>query len=101
MTTFARNELPSDIVTVEQLIVWGGGVLTTVNGTKAIVERTNSYPEFVAQWNTFQSPSDGLRHLVRANVQLNPDVAANKTKKFWMFANELTVGAVPSIFTSN
>jgi hypothetical protein len=101
MTTFSSANLPSNITTVEQLAFWCNLVLTVSNGTKSIVERVNSYPEAISQYNVFQSPNDGLRILSRLNIPLDPAVAADKTKKMWMFANEMTAGTIPAIYTSN
>jgi hypothetical protein len=99
MTTFATSQLPSGIITVEQVHLWSTLVLTSVNGTKAIIEATNSYPEEMSQWNMFRSPNDGLRTLCRVNLQIDPLVASDKTKKMWLFANELTTGTIPTTFT--
>jgi hypothetical protein len=99
MTTFAVSQLPSGIVTVEHVHLWSTLVLTAVNGSKAIIEATNSYPEELSQWNTFKSPNDGLRTLCRVNLSLDPLVASDRSKKMWLFANELTTGTIPTSFT--
>lgn len=96
MTTFTA--LPSGIITVEQVHLWSDLVLTAVNGSKAIIESTNAYPEEVAQWNLFKSPNDGLRTLCRVNIPMDPLMASDRTKKMWMFANELTIGSVPATY---
>jgi hypothetical protein len=101
MTTFTKAELPSTIATVEQLVVWGTMVLTAANGTKKLVEATNTYPVPVAEWNTFQSPADGLRQLCRVNIQMDEAVGADNSKKFWMFAKELTGGNIGAVYTTN
>lgn len=96
MTTFTA--LPSGILTVEQVNLWSVLVLQSVNGSKALIEQTNAYPEEVAYWNMFKSPNDGLRTLGRINLPMDPLLASDRTKKMWMFANELTIGAVPATY---
>jgi hypothetical protein len=51
--------------------------------------------------NVVQSPNDGLRHLCRINVPMDPAFAADKTKKYWRFATEMTVGTIPAVYTAN
>jgi hypothetical protein len=99
MTTFSKAELPSSIVTVEQLAIWVDSVMTAVNGTKAIVEAQNTVPELVAQYNLFQSPNDGMRQLVRLNIPMDPNLFLDNTKKYWMHAKEITVGNIPAGFS--
>jgi hypothetical protein len=101
MTTLAIAQIPSEINTVEQLALWVDLVLTAVNGNKAVVEADNTIPERIAQMNVFQSPNDGLRHLCRINVPMDPAFAADKTKKYWRFATEMTVGTIPAVYTAN
>lgn len=101
MTTFTKAELPSGIVTVEQLAIWTNSVLVAVNGNKAIVEALNTVPELIAQYNVYQTPNDGLRQLSRLNVPMDPAVFVDNTKKYWLHAKEMTVGAIPSVFTTN
>jgi hypothetical protein len=101
MTTFTKAELPSGIVTVEQLMVWGDSVLVAVNGNKAVVEAQNTVPEFVAQYNVYQTPNDGMRHLVRVNVPMDPALFVDNTKKYWLHAKEMTVGSIPTVYTTN
>lgn len=101
MTTFTKAELPSGIVTVEQLAIWVNTVLVSVNGNKAVVEAQNTVPELVAQYNVYQTPNDGLRQLVRVNVPMDPAVFVDNTKKYWLHAKEMTVGSIPTIYTTN
>jgi hypothetical protein len=101
MTTFATSQIPSEINTVEQLALWVNLVLVAVNANKAVVEADNTLPERIAQVNLFQSPNDGLRHLARINVPMDPAFAADKTKKYWRFATEMTVGTIPTVYTTN
>jgi hypothetical protein len=101
MTTFTKAELPSGIVTVEQLAIWVDSVLVAVNGNKAVVEAQNTVPELVAQYNVYQTPNDGVRQLVRLNVPMDPALFVDNTKKYWLHAKEMTVGSIPTVYTTN
>jgi hypothetical protein len=101
MTTFSKAELPSNIVTVEQLAIWVNNVLVAVNGNKAVVEAQNTVPELVAQYNVYQTPNDGVRQLVRLNIPMDPALFVNNTKRYWLHAKEMTVGSIPAEFTAN
>ena len=101
MTTLALAQIPSDINTVEQLALWCDLVLTAVNGQSASIEAPNTVPEPIAQYNVFTAPNDGLRILSRLNIPLDPAVAADRTKKFWRFAKEMSTGTVPASYTAN
>lgn len=101
MTTFSKAELPSGIVTLEQLAIWLDNVMVAVNGNKAVVEAQNTVPELIAQYNVYQTPNDGLRQLVRLNVPMDPAVFVDNSKKYWLHAKEMTVGTIPAYFTTN
>jgi hypothetical protein len=101
MTTLALTQIPSSITTLEQLHVWSGLALRAANGPKTSVENEGFLPERVAQCPIIETPNDGIRMLTRVCVQFDPAFSSDKTKKLWLFANELTVGTMPTSFTSN
>jgi hypothetical protein len=102
MTTLTLSQIPANINTLEKLHLWSGLALRALNGGNAIVEANGLLPEPVAQAPTIETPNNGVRHVVRVNIGLDPAYASDRTKKLWEFALELTGGALPAgNFTSN
>lgn len=102
MTTLTLNQIPSNINTLEKLALWTALTLRALNGGNAIVEANGLLPEPVAQCPVIETQSNGVRHIVRLNIGLDPAYASDKTKKLWEFAEELTGGALPTgNWTSN
>lgn len=95
------SQIPSNINTLEKLHVWSGLALRALNGARSVVEAEGLLPERVAQIPLIETPNDGIRFIVRANIQLDPAYASDKTKKLWEFANEITTGSLPTAFTTN
>lgn len=92
--------MPAGMTTVEQVHAWTTMVLREVNGPKSVVETSGFLPEPVAQAPTIESPSDGVRLICRVNLQIDPAYASDRTKKYFMFAKELTVGTIPTQLTT-
>ena len=102
MTTLTLSQIPSNINTLEKLALWTALTLRALNGGNAIVEANGLLPEPVAQCPVIETQNNGVRHIVRLNIGLNPNYASDKTKKLWEFAEELTGGALPTgNWTSN
>jgi hypothetical protein len=101
MTTLTTAQIPTNINTLEKLHLWSGLTLRAINGSKAVVENEGFLPERLVQVPFIESPNDGVRSVVRVNIQLDPAYASDKTKKLWEFANELTGGSMPPAYTSN
>lgn len=102
MTTLTLSQIPSNINTLEKLHLWSGLALRALNSANAVVEANGLLPELVAQCPTIETPNNGVRHVVRVNIELDSAYASDKTKKLWEFAKELTGGALPAgNWTSN
>lgn len=101
MTTLALSQIPSNINTLEKLHAWSTFALRAVNGPKSVVEAEGFLPERVAQAPLTETPNDGIRLGARVSIQFDPAGFSDKSKKLWEFANELTIGSMPTTFTSN
>jgi len=95
------TQIPSQIVTLEQLGSWVGASLAYLNPATTAIEGPG-YTERVAQSSIFYISADNRwRQLIRISLPVSADFQAGGTQKQWMFAQTLTNNAMPTIFTSN
>jgi hypothetical protein len=90
MTALVVNtDVPSDIVTLEQLSVWCHACLANLNSNINATEGEN-YSVRAAQSGTYYIPStDVTRHVGRISVELGPDYIVGGRKP-WLYAKELS-----------
>ncbi len=94
------TDVPSDINTLERHIAWAGYSLAFVNPTLGVLE-TADRAEMVAQAAIFRAADNTYRLLVRACIPIDPAFMSDRTKKAWMFAQEVSNVALPAAFKAN
>lgn len=99
MVTFTTADLPSNIVTVEEVNAWSSLVLAKTAGTILIQEIAGAPPELAASSNPFQILAEASdyhhRLLSRTTLRMFPDWYS---RKLWKAVQELTTGTVPAEF---
>jgi hypothetical protein len=94
------TDIPSAIVTVEQLAVWCGNVLATLNSNLNAVEGEN-YSQRAAQSGKFYiATSDKTRHIGRQSIELGPDHLIGGSKP-WAYALELSTKPLTAAMKAN
>jgi len=94
------TEIPSEIATLEQLVMWG---ISTLNNTNAAIKAVEGqgYEEQAAQAGIFHVPASGkTRFLGRVSLEVDPNYLGGGQKP-WKFAQELSVTAINPIFKTN
>lgn len=97
LSTLSQN---LNIATVEQLHVYTGMLLNRMNPSLRVLE-TQDGSVFAAEFNIFTIADGSQRVITRTSLEIDPTYSSDKTKKLWMFVNELTNTQVPSAFLSN
>ncbi len=83
------TDIPSNIVTLEQLNVWSTRCLANLNSSISAVEGEN-YVQRAAQSGVFYIASnDKFRHVGRTSVEMSPDHLTGGSKD-WMYAQEIS-----------
>lgn len=94
------TQIPSNIVTVEQLSVWCSNVLFNLNSNVFAAEGVN-YVQNVAQAGTYYiASSDTTRHVGRQSIELDPAYAIGGLKP-WMYAKEISTKALSPSMVAN
>jgi hypothetical protein len=94
------TDIPSQIVTLEQLAAWAGLALTNVNPSLTAIEG-QGYTERCCQANPYFIAADNKHRLIiRQSIVLSSDYLSGG-RKLWLFAQELSTTAVPAIFKTN
>lgn len=103
MTTInvGTGDIPSNINTLERLILWGGLLASTINPTLSANEVPNAAGERMFQFGIFTDASNVERALVRASIPIDSAYRSDNSKKLWMFANEASNIVVPASYKSN
>lgn len=102
MTTInIATDVPSQINTLERLVMWSLLALRACNPTLRVIEIENTQGELVAQTSIFQANDGSLRFFCRGSIPIDPDYAADTTKKLWQNAQELSNTALPAAFKIN
>lgn len=100
MSTLILSKIPTEINTLEKLLLWSAFALQKCNPTKTIVEQANTDPINVATVNIFRADDQSLRALVRINLPLASDYAEN-TDPMWVSAQELSNTDIPLSYLDN
>ncbi len=83
------TDIPSNIVTLEQLNMWSARCLANLNSNVDAIEGQN-YSQRAAQSGTFYiAATDKFQHVGRVSVQLSTDHLTGSLKD-WMYAQELS-----------
>jgi len=91
------SDIPTNINTLERLIVWGGLALRRVNPVASVLETPGAFAEPVAQTVLLKADDNTIRLVVRASIEIDP-AYAESTLKFWMHARELSNTVLPAAF---
>lgn len=100
MTAFNKDQIPTNINTLERLALWTGLALARINPTLAALEAENASPEKVAQVLFFRAADNNLRCIVRLSIVVDPTYDV-QTRKFWENAQELSNVTLPAGFNAN
>lgn len=95
----AGGDIPSQINTVEKLIVWAGSLYGRLNPTLQITEAENVNAK-IATWTIFPGFDGNYYFQCRLTVKISSDYASNPAK-FWQNAQELTETVIPIGFKEN
>lgn len=94
------TDIPSQIVTVEQLVIWAGNVLANLNSNVNAVEGEN-YSQRAAQSGKFYIATvDKNRHIGRQSIELSPDHLIGGAKP-WAYALEISQKPLTTAMKSN
>ena len=100
MTTFTRDDVPSNIDTLEKLQVWLGYALVRCNPTAKMLESPQDDPVRVCEVVTIRDDSGIYRAVVRVAVPL-ADNYAEAVTKIWESAVKIDDVPLPSAFKTN
>lgn len=101
MTTInLTSQVPTNIDLLERHLAWSALALDFLNPTIAVLE-TPDRAEKCAQTSIFQAADNTYRLLIRATLPLNNSYVNDRSKKLWMFVEELNNVALPTGFTTN
>jgi hypothetical protein len=94
------TDIPSSIVTLEQLNMWSARCLANLNSNVNAVEGEN-YSQRAAQSGTFYiAATDKFRHVARTSVELSPDHLTGPLKD-WMYAQEISPKPLTAAMKAN
>jgi hypothetical protein len=94
------TDIPSNIVTLEQLSVWCSKCLWQLNPALNATEGEN-YSVRAAQSGEFYiAATNKTRHVGRQSIELAPEAATGPLKD-WMYAQELSTTALTAAMKSN
>ena len=94
------TDIPSNISTLEQLIMWGISTLNNTNPTIKAVEG-QGYEEQAAQAGIFHVPASGkTRFLGRVSLEMDANYLGGGQKP-WKFTQELSQTVINATFKTN
>lgn len=95
----AGGDIPSQIDTVEKLVIWTGTLYSRLNPSLRVAEAENVNSN-VASWTIFPGFDGNFYFQCRLTVKISSDYATNPAK-FWQNAQELTETVIPLGFKQN
>lgn len=96
-----REQIPSDISTVEQAIVWLFLLLDEQARGMTIKEDAGIVPTPVSQVQIVTVADNTTRIISRVSIELQEDWAVNRSVKLWRRVKEVVTTSIPSHFTTN
>ena len=94
MSSLLLNQIPTNINTLERLLLWAAFACQKVNPTKTIVEQSNTDPINVATVSIFRADDQTLRALVRINLPIDTNYAES-ADPMWVSALEISNTDIP------
>jgi hypothetical protein len=98
---FTKEQLPSDIDTVEQVFVWASLLLDNQAGTIDVKEDDAAIPSPAVQVAIIRMADDTKRIIGRCALQLNPNYAQDNSVKLWKHVLPIVNTTTPVSFTTN
>jgi hypothetical protein len=83
------TDIPSQIVTLEQLVVWAGNCLANLNSTVTAVEGVNYAQNAAQSGNFYIASTDTTRHIARQSIGMDAAHLIGGSKP-WIYAQELS-----------
>lgn len=96
-----REQIPSDISTVEQAIVWLFLLLDEQARGMTIKEDAGIVPTPVSQVQIVTVADNTTRIISRVSIELQEDWSVNRSVKLWRRVKEVVTTSIPSHFTTN
>lgn len=96
-----KEQIPSDISTVEELFTWCVLLLDNQAGTIDVKEDDAAIPSPAIQAAILRMADDTKRFIGRCALQLNPNYAQDNSVKLWKHALPIVNTTVPVSFTTN
>lgn len=95
MTLITKANIPANITTLEQLAVWSGLALSSINPQALALEGVG-IQERACQSNFFYIPAaDKDRILIRLSIELSPEYKSGG-QKIWTYAESLSDVELPA-----
>jgi hypothetical protein len=94
------TDIPSQIVTVEQLALWAGNVLANLNSNVNATEGENYSQRAAQSGNFYIAVTDKYRHVGRQSIELSPDHLVGSAKP-WMYALEISQKPLTAAMKAN
>jgi hypothetical protein len=94
------TQIPSNIVTLEQLAVWVANCLANLNSNVTALEGVNFAQNAAIASVFYIGASDSSRHIGRQSIGMASDYLVGGAKP-WMYAQELSSKVLTPAMTSN
>lgn len=101
MTALVINtDIPSSIVTVEQLAVWANKCLWQLNPAVNATEGENYVQRAIQSGEFYIAANNTTRHIGRQSIEMLPEIHTGPLKD-WMYAKELSTTALTAAMKAN
>lgn len=100
MSALTLSWIPTNINTLEKLMLWGAFATQKCNPTKTIVEQANTDPINVASVSIFRADDQSLRALVRINIPIDSNYAES-LDPMWTSALEISNTDIPASYKAS
>ncbi|MBD0268555.1 MAG: hypothetical protein ICV77_09705 [Cyanobacteria bacterium Co-bin8] len=102
MTALVRSEIPAGITTIAQLHTWSGLALEELNrGVNYKEAQGSAIDSGLAPLvdTSIISAADGTKRLIlRTSMELAPTYTSDRSKKMWMFTQNMSNALLPANF---
>lgn len=102
MTTFVRAEIPAEIDTLEELVLWGQMTLyelykgTTYREAEGSTIDSGLAP--LVDFSIISTADQTQRAIVRTSIELNPSWTSDRTLPVWGFAEPMGNAIIPAAY---
>lgn len=95
-----QTDIPSQIDTLEKLMVWGARCLTNLNSNVAAIEGENYVQRATSAGVFYIAAVDKTQHIGRQSIQLSADNLISSSKT-WATALEISQKPLTAVMKSN